>query len=375
MVSTADIDAMICLARDREVHGVITQYIDSNLPNVQKICEKLGLPFVATAEQLELIGNKKHAKDLCIKHGIPVPREFYITTEFRDCDLDNVIYPVLTKPVDNSGQRGISICRNKDQLIEGYKKALRFSPSGQVIVEEYLQGEYVVINFTLQDGYLSLSSMADKPVIDERYSNGLVRLPKGYVLPSKYVDLFYDTLYPRFVNLSKTLNLENGSWGVEAVVKDRTFFIFEMQFRLGGMRHHQFVLQETGIDIMKMHIRYALTGKFSGWNLRKLDNPRFKKTHCLLNLLLKPGTITSIHGVEKISSMPGVISFLPMRSAGECIELTGTVFQIFGKVSLVANGKEELIESIEQIHRELQVLDENGNQMLLGSITLDEITV
>ena len=53
--------------------------------------------------------------------------------------------------------------------------------------------------------------MKDTPTVGQ--------IAKGICSSSKYVDLFYDTLYPRFVNLSKTLNLENGSWGVEAVVK------------------------------------------------------------------------------------------------------------------------------------------------------------
>jgi biotin carboxylase len=373
MVSTADIDAMVDLARKTKAHGVFTQYTDSNLPNVQKICEQLGFPFCASAEQLELIGNKKKAKHLCMKHGISVPKEFHLTSEFLPDDLEKIEYPVLTKPVDNSGQRGISICTTDEELIVGYKKALEYSGSETVVVEKYLSGDYVVLCFTVQDGYLSLSAMADKPVIDDQYSAGMVKLPKGYILPSKYIDLFYSDLYDKFSDLAADVGLRNGSLGVEAIVNDGVFYIFEMQYRLGGMKHHDFVLRENSIDIMKMHINFALTGEFSGWNLKELDNPRFKKSYCLLNLLVKPGIIATIKGIESIKSMPEVINFLPMHKLGDQIELTGTVMQIFAKVSLMTDSKEKLLSVINQIHENLQILDEDENQMLLPSITENEL--
>ncbi|NLS45111.1 MAG: ATP-grasp domain-containing protein [Firmicutes bacterium] len=373
-VSTANTDRMVAFAREKHADGVLTQYIDSDLPNVQKVCKRLNLPFIATAEQLELIGNKKNAKDLFIEHGIPVPKEFNITEELRDSDLDKVVYPVLTKPVDNSWQRGISICKNRKELITGYRKALEFSESGNVLVEEYLEGDYVVLNFTLQDGFLSLSALADKPVMENNNSSESIRLPKGYILPSKYIDLFYDTLYSRFKDMFHTIGLKNGSVGVEAVVKDDIFYAFEMQCRLGGMRHHQFVFEETGMDILKMHINYALTGRFAGWDVRTFDNPRFRKVHCLLNLLSNPGTISKIEVPKNITSIPGIISYLPMHEVGDKIEQTGTVSEVFGKVALAADNENRLIESIEKVHNELRVLDENGSEMLLKTMTLDDLT-
>lgn len=373
LVSTTDVEALVELCKKEKVDGVFTNYIDSMLPYAQKVCERLGMPFLATQEQLELIVNKQKAKNLCKLHGIPVPKQFRLTSEFLRSDLDNIKYPVLTKPVDNSGQRGIVICHNEKELLKGFSESMNYSKSKNVIVEEYLEGDYVVINFTLQNGYLSLSALADKPVISKEYSNGLVRLPKGYVLPSKYIDLFYETLYEKFTKLSKAIGLQNGSVGVEAIVKDGIFYVFEMQYRLGGIQHHNFVKQENGIDIMGMHIRYALTGRFEGWDLRKLDNPRFSNTYCLLNLLVKPGIISEIKGIDKVLSMPEVINFLPMHKKGDVIEQTGTVMQIFAKLSIAVESKESLLSVLRKINTELKVLDENGEQMLLESITMEEL--
>lgn len=375
LVSTRDIEKISEIIKEKKINGVITQYIDSNLSYVQKICLKNNLYFFLNDYQLQTITNKQKAKELCIKNDIPVSKGFKLTNELLRKDLKKIFYPVLTKPVDNSGQRGITICNNEKELIKGFKYAQDNSESRTVVVEEYIIGDYVVLNYTLQNGYLSLSSMADKPVVSEEFANGQIKLPKAYLLPSKYIDLYYNTLHNKFVQLAKSLNLKDGSFSVEAVVKDNVFYVFEMQYRLGGMRHHNFVEKENKIDIMKMHINYALTGKFEGWDLIKLDNPYFKNTYCLLNILLREGRICNIKGLEELKKNSELISILPMQKIGSVIKSTGTVFQIFAKFSIVSKTKERLIEIIELINNTLEVLDEKGNNMIVESLIYNDLYI
>ena len=365
MVSTADVDALVDMVKAEGIDGVYTQYTDSTLPYCQQVCEKLGYPFFIDGVQEKLISNKANSKKLCMDYGVPVSKEYHMTEEFSEEDLAKIEWPVLTKPVDNSGQRGITICNNVDELKAGYKYAMENSKDGKVVVEEYMKGDYAVLNFTLQDGNLYLSGMADKPVIAEEYSNGLIRLPKGYIMPSKYLDLFYKKRFKNFENMAKGIGLKNGNWSVECVVRNDDFYVFEMQFRLGGMRHYNFVQVENGIDTLEMHIRYALTGKFEGWNLAECDTPYYKKTYCSLNLLLKDGIISKVEGVEILDTLPEVKSSLPMHQMGDKVELSGTVFQIFMKVSLVAEDFEDLVRVLEIIQENIKVKDENGENMLL----------
>lgn len=365
MVSTADVDALVDLVKKEGIDGVYTQYTDSTLPYCQQVCEKLGYPFFIDGVQEKLISNKANSKKLCMEYGVPVSKEYHMTEEFLPEDVEKIEFPVLTKPVDNSGQRGITICNNVEELKAGYKYAMENSKDGKVVVEEYMKGDYSVLNFTLQNGNLYLSGMADKPVIAEEYSNGLIRLPKGYIMPSKYLDLFYEKRFKNFENMAKGIGLKNGNWSVECVVRNDDFYVFEMQFRLGGMRHYNFVQVENGIDTLEMHIRFALTGKFEGWDLAECDTPYYKKTYCSLNLLLKDGIISEVEGLEILDTLPEVKSSLPMHQMGDKVELSGTVFQIFMKVSLVAENFEDLVRVLKIIQSNIKVKDENGEDMLL----------
>ncbi len=365
MISSSDVEALVQLVKDEHIEGVYTQYTDSALPYCQQVCEKAGLPFFITAEQEHMISNKEESKHLCMRYGIPVSKEYHVTEEFLPDDVAAIEWPVLTKPTDNSGQRGITICHNLDELKAGYAYAKENSKEGQVVVEEYMKGEYLVLNFTLQDGKLYLSGMADKPVIDEKYSNGLIRLPKGYIMPSKYLDLFYDKRFKNFEALASGIGLKNGNWSVECVCRNNDFYVFEMQFRLGGMRHYTFVQAENGIDTLAMHIRFALTGRFEGYDLSKMDTPYYKKTYCSLNILLKDGVITKLEGLEVLDKLPEIKSYLPMHQIGDKLELSGTVFQIFMKASIVAESKEDLKIVLTEIQNNIKVYDENGNNMML----------
>lgn len=135
MVSTADIDAMVELAKQCKVDGVITSFIDSNLHNVREVCELLNLPFYATKEQLDVTMNKVRFKELCRKHDVPVVEEFRLDQSLCREDLDTISYPVLLKPADSSGSRGIVVCKNEEELVRGYGHALASSTSQVVITE------------------------------------------------------------------------------------------------------------------------------------------------------------------------------------------------------------------------------------------------
>lgn len=365
MMSSSDVDALVQFVKDEHIDGVYTQYTDSALPYCQQVCERTGLHFFIDGKQEHLISNKEQSKHLCMEYGIPVSKEYHMTEEFLEKDIAAIEWPVLTKPTDNSGQRGITICNNLEELKAGYAYAKENSKEGEVVVEEYMKGDYLVLNFTLQDGNLYLSGMADKPVIDEKYSNGLIRLPKGYIMPSKYLDLFYEKRFKNFEALAKGIGLKNGNWSVECVCRNDDFYVFEMQFRLGGMRHYTFVQAENGIDTLEMHIRFALTGKFEGYDLAKLDTPYYKKTYCSLNILLKDGIITKVEGLELLDQLPEVKSYLPMHQLGDKVELSGTVFQIFMKASIVAESYDDLKRVLERIQNTIKVFDENGNDMML----------
>ena len=356
-------DILARLVKERNIDGVLTNYTDSYLPQYARLCKLAGLPCLATEEQMAVITNKDQSKQLCIDHGISVSKRYQVSS-IEDIDnLTDVQYPVLTKPVDNSGQRGIYVCLNKDELKTKYAESLQFSESGNVMIEEYVQGDYTVMFYTIQNGHVTLATMSDKPVYGN-FEFNLPKLPLGYFLPSKYVELCKEKMLPKVQSFVTDLGIQNGVIGIEAVVKDNDIFVFEMQFRLGGMRHHNFVLKENGMDILEMLVRFALTGKFDGYDAAQCDNAAFKHTYCSLNVLIKPDKVARIEGFEEAKQLPAIISSTQMMYVGDEVKLPGTVQQIFCKFSLETEDKASMAEAIDSVFNLLKVYNEKGENVV-----------
>ena len=149
-------DILAKLVKERNIDGVLTNYTDSYLPQYARLCKLAGLPCLATEEQMAVITNKDQSKQLCIDHGISVSKRYEITS-IDDIDKMDISFPVLTKPVDNSGQRGIYVCLNKDELKAKYAESLRFSESGNVMIEEYVLS-MVTSSLIFPNCHLAISS-------------------------------------------------------------------------------------------------------------------------------------------------------------------------------------------------------------------------
>ena len=364
MESLSDTESLSQKVKELHIDGVFTNYTDSYLPFYARLCEATGLPCLATEVQMNVISNKDQSKQLCIDHGISVSKRYQVSSIDDIDNLTDISFPVLTKPVDNSGQRGIFVCQDRDELKRLYETSLQFSQSKNVMVEEYVQGDYTVMFYTIQNGHVTLATMADKPVYGN-FENSLPKLPMGYFLPSKYVDLCKKRMLPKVQSFVTDLGLKNGVIGIEAVVKDDDIFVFEMQFRLGGMRHHNFVLKENGMDLLAMLVRFAITGKFEGWDASVCDNAAFKSCYCSLNVLIKPDTVAKIEGLEEIKAMPEVYASTQMLYDGDTVRLPGTVQQIAFKFSLEADSRDALIRSIKYIQENLKVYNREGKNLVM----------
>lgn len=366
MVSLAEIDKLAELVKEHNIDGIFTNYTDLFLPYYVALCEKTGLPCLANMEQIGAITYKDQSKQMCIDHGISVSKR-YMVSSINDIDnLADLRFPVLTKPVDNSGQNGIYVCTNMEELKKLYAISLDYSVSKKVMIEEYVQGEYTVMFYTIQNGHVTLASMADKPVYGN-FENNLPKLPMGYFMPSQYISLCEKIMLPKVQSFVNDLGLKNGVVGIEGVVKDNDIFVFEMQFRLGGMHHHDFVRKENGMDIMEMLLRFAITGKFEGWDASKYDNANFKNHYCSLNVFIKPyEKITKIENLDIIKQLPQVYGFTQMLYENDIVDHPGTTQQIFCKVSLKDNSRTDLLNVLRYIHKTLKVYNEKGENLVLN---------
>lgn len=375
MVSTADIDAMVELAKEKKVDGVITSFVDSNLQNTRKVCERLGLPFYATKDQLEITMNKYKFKNLCRQYGVPVVPEVQLDQNFGEEDLERIEYPVIIKPVDNSGSRGIIICNNKKELIEGYNKSLDYSESKQLIIEKLMDLTKPGINldYVISDGEIYLSAVGD--LYTYQKDRFLPPLSAGVYYPSLHTEEYIDTMNEKVIRMFNGIGLRNGVLYIQSFYEDNTFYFYEMGYRLGGGQSYQVISRINGINHLEMLIDYSLTGKMCSNEVKRKISPKFDKCGFILILLVNPGRIKRIIGLDEVYRIKEVVNFMQAYKEGDYIveSALNTTQQVFGRIHLVAKNKESIIRAIKEIRKKLVILNDKEEPMLVDSFRVETL--
>lgn len=369
-ISTNDIEMLEKMAKEEKVDGVLAGASEFNIDCAIRLSERLKLPFYATRLQWDTLSNKESFKKLCAEFSVPIVDEYNLGDGLDGTVLENIEYPVIIKPVDSCAGIGISVCKNEEELKKGYVEALKYSKSKKVIVERYMTGKEVVIYYTLQDGYISLSAMCDRYTYKQP---GVAPLPSAYIFPSKHLETFQKFDDDNVRRMFSSLGMKNGFLFLQGFIEDGRVRLYEMGYRIAGAQGQNIISAVNGVDALEMLVRFALSGEMSGWDLKTQDNPNFDKWACKLTPILRPGKIAKIVGLEDIQKMKGVSKIVPVHQIGDEIDGIGTLKQLLTRIYFVADTQEELVDTINKIQKTLHVYDDNGQEMLIGEFDVGEM--
>lgn len=329
------------------------------LPTYCEVCKRLGLPAYSTADVFNVMICKDYFKAKCREYGVPTIKEY-------DPDnLDEVVYPVIVKPVDSCSSKGIRVCHDRDELDKAIAYALSFSKSGKCLIEEYMMGDEVISYYVIQDGNPIFVGMCDRYTYKAK--RNLVQLPTSYIFPSRHIDSYLEHSDAAVKKMIKELGLENGTIFFQSFVDSKGIVrIYEPGYRLNGAQEHIIISNISGIDAKEIYINLALTGKASEVKLAPLANPRPNKISCKLSPLVKIGRIKKLDGLREIADLPDVISVNPSYEEGDVVTGEGTLKQIVSRFYIVSDTKSDLIRTIKRIYELLKAENCSGENMLEG---------
>lgn len=363
-ISWADIVALKEKAIERKVDGVIAGYSEFRTNCAIKLSRELGTSFyIEDEEQLAVTRDKLLFKSCCRENGVPVARDFYVTSEMKQEDLDAIEYPVIVKPTDNAGSRGITFCNKKEDIVSSLEYALSFSESKRVVVEEVLQGHEVVAYYTIADGDLAFSSMFDKYARIER--EGFNALMDAYVYPSNRLTQFLREHDENVKKLVRKIGLKNGVISLQGFAQpDGSIVFFELGFRLGGTSAFHYTEHFNNVSHMRMLISHSLTGNMHPEELAKEDASFGGNYGCTFTLLSKDGVIGYQSGEEEVAAMPEVIHTCFYHKIGTEIKNNGSQFSKTFRAYIVGSSLKEIKETIVKIQSIVQVKNTEGEDML-----------
>ncbi|MBQ9300550.1 MAG: ATP-grasp domain-containing protein [Clostridia bacterium] len=371
--NTSDTDAMAALVRERKFDGVITGFTDSVLPYYAEICEKAGLPAYGTREQFKIFIDKRKYKPLLRKYEIPTIPEYDVALERLDETAAQIDYPVIVKPVDGSGSRGISVCANKNELMQAFIFASEASKTKQVLVERYIDNKEVTVFWLFADGKYYMTLLGNRHV--KHNQEGELPLPAGYTYPAAVQPRFLREEAPKMEAMFRSVGIRNGMMFMQCKIVDGTCAVYDIGYRLTGSLEYINLRGVCGYDPLDMLIHFALTGDMGEPDMDKKADPFLGGKYAYnVSLLCKPGKIAKITGLEDVQRLPGVLEVVLAHPEGDTITraMKGRLAQITVRVLGSADTVERMKKEMLAIQRLVHVISETGEEMILPGLEEDD---
>lgn len=359
-IDYSDIATVTAKCKKEHIDGVIAGYSEDRVLAACRISSIIGTPFYATEEQINLTRNKRMFKGLCKKYGVPLPVEYCHELPLSPMEASQIKYPVIVKPSDNGGRKGITVCQSSEQLLSSIGDAAAASRTGEVVVEEYLTGVELSAVYTLVDGRISLSCLNDKYPSED--GDGTSRLCDVVITPSRYYQRYITEVDRKIKALLSGIGAKNGVANFQFIACKSGIKAFEMGFRVNGNDDYKVIRYFNGIDFSKMLVSHSLSG-YMGDTLEK-DNPEFPKHVCNLCFHLRGGTIGKIDD-STLAVLNNILDISLYRRVGSVIPDDGTSGQKLGMIKFTGNTIEEIVGTIKFIQQNFIVEDNHGQNMLL----------
>lgn len=370
-ISFNDLDALAVLCEEKHIDGVFSAFSEFSVMAAAKLCERIGKPFYASVKQLEIMRNKAMFKALCEANGLKTVKEFKIDLTDLDGSIRAVEYPVVVKPVDNGGSRGITVAYDEEMLRNSIEYALSFSASKEIIVEKYMSGQECNLTYSLQNGNVVLSAISDSQL--SRTEHGHLNLPYAWLYPSRYYKRCLEEVDDKVKKMFQSIGMTDGSCFMQCFAEKDGFYFFEAGYRVGGGMNYILQNHKYGKNYLDLMLCYSITGDSTA--LYDLDYDDFESfTPCgNLIIVLNGGVIAKYIGFEEISRIPGVLDVGRLKPVGTEIKNTGNYGQYLCRIIIMAESPEHFADIVDQIYQTVDVLDENGSSMLLGKFDTDII--
>ena len=353
-----------------KIDGILLGTVDVLLPAYEQVCRELKLPCYANKKAVKYLSSKKNFSSLCRKFKFDQVSD-YTSYIKNNKELPKKFFPVLIKPIDSGGGVGAKVCHSNSEITQAVKNALKKSKKKNFICQKYFLEDDIQLYYTIIRGKIYLSCVVDRTTNKNQENKSPVCIGANY--KSKYLNLIIDKYNKKFQKMVNFLKLNNGVLSIQCFVKNKKLYPYDPGLRLQGEGQHLVLNKINGFNHLDMLINLSLGKTFFSGNFNKLNDPFLKnKFICSVWILLKKGVIKNVINLEKIKKHKCYLDVLQRFKINDKIksEFLATEKQVFARIYLSSNKKKELINSINYIHKNLKILDKNGNNLILDKFKL-----
>lgn len=311
-ISTIDILATVDAAKRHKIDGIMTLATDMPMQTVAVVAKECGIVGIDSDTALKAT-NKVKMREALMEHGVPIP-EFHkaMTKGQYDEAVDSFMgrgIKFIVKPADNSGSRGVYLVDVHDAktVIAGaYRHSKQFSRSGDVVIEEYMEGPEVSVETLSIDGECHVIQITDKLTTGAPYF-----VEMGHSQPTQLPPFVADDIRRVAKMAVKAIGVVNGPSHTEIKATPTGAKVVELGARLGGdcITSHLVPLS-TGVDMVKCCIQISL-GEKCDWTAK------WNKGSAIRYIESCKGKLVGVDGLEDARNVEGVVEVEVVKKTGQ----------------------------------------------------------
>lgn len=329
VVGGQDYEGTCAVVEKYGIDAIVTAATDKPLVMMARIARKYGFPFYSV-ETAQWSTDKFQMKQRFLEGGVPCAKGRLVKSVEETADM---LYPVIVKPRDNSGSRGVKLCRTKEELEQSMEEALEYSKLDSVLVEEFIEGPEYSIEGLHYDGKSEVIQFTEKKTTEFPYNVEL-----GHIQPAIISEENKQNIREIVAKIGKALKFENCPSHTELKINERGIFVIETSPRLGGDYITSTLTPlSTGINMEDQLLHIALGEDVD------TQTGREEKASGVCFLNLPCGKVTAIDSaINEVSSWPNVYSFATSLKVGDEIHPITSSLNRYGQFIVKGETREEV---------------------------------
>ncbi len=335
-ISTIDKEKVLEKARELKIDGIVSYASDVSAPTAAYVAEAMGLP-TNPYESVMVMTHKDQFRAFMRKQGLPMPEgsSFFAYSE-AEAFARTLKLPIMVKPVDSSGSKGVTKVIDLDQLKAAWEEALSYSISHHVIIEEFIEkkGYQIDGDIFVRDGKIAFWGICDQHLSYPSIQSGKVQKRAEEIVQS----------------ILSGLHMTMGAYNVEYIIgKNDEVYILEIGPRNGGNLIPDTVCAATGVDMAMYTVRQAVGDDIS-------DLKQVPASACCSSYILhsrEEGIFQSIDFDEEVQKRI-VKCFVTAKPGDQVYSFRNGKFGI-GAMVLCFSNTDEMCEMIDHMDQHIHV--------------------
>lgn len=259
LVSTTDKEAVLKVAKEEQINGIVAYSSDPAAPTAAYVANAMNLPGM-NYDVVRHFCEKQLFREFLSKNGFNVPQSVKVTVpyDYDSIDISRLQFPLIVKPTDSSGSKGITVIESESELKDALKYAQEYSRNKVLIIEEFIRRDHPFVIeaeiFAINGEVVTWGIINS---IRDTASNPL--LPAAYSYPLEVSESRKQLVRKEVSRLVKVTGNTSGAFNIEMIIdKHDCLFFLDAGPRNGGNMLPEFISMIARKDIVEATIKTAM---------------------------------------------------------------------------------------------------------------------